>query len=542
MNLLTTLIASMLLTAVAIPILSRVALWCNLVDLPNERKVHNRPIPRVGGLAMVLGTCAPLIRWEWGNEFLHAYLAGALVLVLFGLADDLWDISPLWKLCGQSIAATVIIVEGGVRIATLGSLLPAWLTVPAWMLTALTLITIVGVTNAINLADGLDGLAGGISLLCIAEIGFMAWQEGDAIICLIAVALCGAIFGFLRYNTFPASVFMGDTGSQFLGFSAITLALSLTQGVTPLSPVVPLLILGFPVLDTMTVMTGRIARGCSPFAADKTHFHHNLLALGLHHTESVLVIYLIQVSLVVAAYYLRFFSDWLLLGGYLLFSTAVLALFALSRKRNWEPRRTRALTRVKERLRVMRDETPVVIYMFRALCFLYPALLVLTFALSGPPSTPFALSAVVFMLALAAMRFLLPAGFEPLLHAIIYLIVPYGVYLSGQWLDSQAPLAARACNVVFGLVTFLFILVPKVTRRNAAFKSTPMDFLIVFLAAAALLPEAATPDFRLGMVAVKILILYYGCEVLMAELRGEYAVLAGGTVAALAIPVVRWAV
>lgn len=542
MSFLTTLIASMLLSAGTIPLLSRLAGWCNLLDIPSERKVHNRPIPRVGGIAMVLGTCAPLIYWEGGNDFLQAYLASTLVLIAFGLADDRWDISPLWKLSGQSIAAAIIIFVGGVRIVTLGSLVPAGLTIPSWILTALTLITIIGVTNAINLADGLDGLAGGMSLLCIAEIGLMAWQEEDMIIGLIAVALCGSIFGFLRYNTFPASIFMGDTGSQFLGFSAITLSLSLTQGITPLSPVVPLLILGFPVLDTMTVMTARIAQGHSPFTADKNHFHHNLLALGLHQTESVLVIYLIQITLVVAAYYLRFFSDWLLLGGYLLFSTAILTLFTLSRRRQWEPRRAGLLMRIKEGLRVLREGTPLINYMFRAFCYLYPALLILTFALSGPPSAPFALAAVTVILTLGTIRCLLPAGFEQLLHIIIYLIIPYGVYLSGQWLESQVPLVARGSNIVFGIVTLLFILVPKVTRRRTGFKSTPMDFLIVFLAAATLLPQAATPDFKLGMVAAKILILYYGCEVLMAELRGEYAVLAGGTVAALAIPVMRWVV
>lgn len=540
MSFLTTLISSVLLTAGTIPLLSRLALCYNLVDIPNERKVHSRPIPRVGGLAIALGAFVPLICWEWGNRFLQAYLLSAMVLIIFGLADDLRDISPLWKLVGQSTAAAIIIFMGGVRVVTLGSLLPEAVVLPPWILVILTLVAIVGVTNAINLADGLDGLAGGISLLGIATVGFLAWLEGDMIIGLIAVALCGAIFGFLRYNTFPASIFMGDTGSQLLGFSAITLALSLTQGNTATSPVIPLLILGFPVLDTLTVMTGRIIRGRSPFLADKSHFHHSLMALGLHQTESVLVIYVIQVALILAAYYFRFFSDWLLLGGYLIFSAAVLTLFSLSMNYEWEPKRAEPLIKVKTCLCRLRDKTSAIKYLFRGFCLLYPALLALTLAISGPVSGAVALTIGGLMLLMAVVRYLLPDRFEYLLHGIIYLIVPYGVYLSEQWLNGQPPVIARGYNLIFGLVTLLYILVSKLTRRKDGFVSTPMDFLIIFLAAAPLLPEASAPDFRFGLVAAKIIILYYGCEVLMAELRGKYRILTVGVVAALTVLVARW--
>ena len=152
---------------------------------------------------------------------------------------------------------------------------------------------------------------------------------------LIALALVGAIFGFLRFNTYPATVFMGDTGSQLLGFSAITLSLDLTQGNTPLSPVLPLILLGFPVLDTLTVMAIRIATGRSPFLADRNHFHHNLMALGLRHTESVTVIYAGQTALVFAAFLLRFHSDWLLLSGYLVFSITTVVLLSVAGRNGW---------------------------------------------------------------------------------------------------------------------------------------------------------------------------------------------------------------
>jgi len=424
---------------------------------------------------------------------------------------------------------------------TLGSLLPEGIALPPWALLILTLVAIVGVTNAINLSDGLDGLAGGISLLGIAIIGFLAWQQGDLIIGLIAVALCGAIFGFLRYNTFPASIFMGDTGSQLLGFSAITLALSLTQGNTPLSPAVPLLILGFPVLDTLSVMTGRIIRGRSPFSADQSHFHHSLLALGLHQTESVLVIYVIQVALILTAYQLRFYSDWLLLGGYLLFSATVLTIFAVSRRCEWEPKRTRPVWKVKVYLRFLRDRTSTIKYLYRGLYLLYPALLVVIFAVSGPASAAAALSAVGVVVLLIVVRYWLPDHFVTLLHGIIYLIVPYGVYLAERWIAGQPTVVAIGYRLLFGLLALLNILVSKLTRRKKGFKSSPLDFLIFFLALTPLLPMANAPDLRLGLVAAKVIILYYGCEVLMAEMRGTYTVVTGGVVMAMAT-VVLWGV
>jgi UDP-GlcNAc:undecaprenyl-phosphate GlcNAc-1-phosphate transferase len=228
-------------------------------------------------------------------------------------------------------------------------------------------LAIVGVTNAINLADGLDGLAGGISLLSLACIGFLSYLEGDFSVGLVSLSLCGAVFGFLRHNTFPATVFMGDTGSQLLGFSAITMALSLTQGSTPLSPLLPLIILGFPILDTLTVMTGRIIRGKSPFVADKAHFHHSLLSLGLHQTESVLVIYLIQAFLILSAYLFRFYSDWLLLFVYLGFSATVLITFSLSSSRNFRPGQFILVVQIKQYLSWLRDGTNLIKYLFVAL-------------------------------------------------------------------------------------------------------------------------------------------------------------------------------
>ena len=152
---------------------------------------------------------------------------------------------------------------------------------------------LVGITNAINLSDGLDGLAGGVTFLSLAAIAVLTYIAVDAGFMLLAtMSIMGSILGFLRFNTFPARIFMGDGGSQFLGFSAGVLAILLTQSSnTALSPALPLLILGLPILDTLMVMGERIYEGRSPFVADRKHIHHRLLALGFHHYEAVVTIY-----------------------------------------------------------------------------------------------------------------------------------------------------------------------------------------------------------------------------------------------------------
>ena len=211
-------------------------------------------------------------------------------------------------------AATVTVqVYGGVviRFVPLWGLEP----LPDYVAIPFTAFALIGITNAVNLADGLDGLAGGITLLSLGIIGILAYPTGDANVPLAAIAVIGSIVGFLRFNTYPARIFMGDGGSQFLGFSAGVLVVMLTQtSNSALSPALPLLILGLPIVDTGIVMAQRIREGRSPFSPDKNHIHHRLLALGLHHYEAVFVIYALQTLLVATAYFVRYESDWLILA------------------------------------------------------------------------------------------------------------------------------------------------------------------------------------------------------------------------------------
>ena len=530
---LSTLLSSILITIILIPVFSGLALRLQLMDLPNERKIHTQPIPRTGGIAMAIGAFTPILFWLRQESFVRCFLPAAGVIALFGVADDLRDLSPRWKLAGQLAAALIVVFPGDLKIINLGGLVPEGCLLPDGVAIPLTLLVIVGVTNAINLSDGLDGLAGGICMLFLSCIGYLAYLEGNTAIGLVALALLGAIFGFLRFNTYPATVFMGDTGSQLLGFSAITLVLTLTQGNTALSPVLPLVLLGFPVLDTLTVMTQRIVAGRSPFSADKNHFHHNLMKLGLYHNESVLVIYLVQMLLVLAAYQLRFYSDWLLLSGFLAFSSLVLAAFTISARTGWRPKRSALLIRTKLSLKRMQNESWVKRLVFWPLPYGLP--LLLAFTLLIPRSMPgyLAVAGLAFPVLLFAFLRAKREWLGDLLRLVLYLMIPFAVYQAesggtdGMWVSLH--------NVAFGVFAVGNIMVSKLSRRLKGFQSTPLDLIVLFIAV--VVPNLTGQNlqaYHLGLVAAKVVILYYGCEILMAVSRGVYDRFAWGVISVLA--------
>jgi len=523
MPFLSTLFTSLVLTIAMIPVLSTLAVRWHMLDVPDERKVHEVPVPRCGGVAMAVGAFLPVLYWYWDSLFIVSFLMAAAVIVIFGLTDDVMALSPRWKLLGQLIAALVVIQWGGVRIVSLGGLLPDGVLLPSWLSIPLTLLVIVGVTNAINLSDGLDGLAGGISLLAVCCIGYMAYITNRYDIGMVCLALGGALFGFLRFNTHPASIFMGDSGSQFLGFSAITLSLTLTQQERAFSPLIPLLLFGVPVLDTLTVMINRIISGRSPFSPDKTHFHHRLLAIGFVHSETVLSIYLIQAALVTMAFFLRFQSEWLLLSVYLLFSLVFLAFFRYASHENGQPLRHPLLVRCKAWLQFQREERRIVKITFPFLKYLLYGLMLQgsLFALSLDRTSLAVVVGVGVLLLLT--RYIRPGSAGVLLRIVYYLIVPYAVFggdtITPLMLGAPGDLAVSAVFVVM-LVTG--ILVTVFSTRQQGFRSTPLDFLILLIVLLIfVLPGLSFQDQRLGLIGLKCIIFYISFEVLVADMRGN---------------------
>lgn len=288
------------LTLVLMPPLIWVAQRVGLLDNPGQRKVHAQPIPVCGGIAMAAGAFLTLLPWWPLQGALEAYALGALILIAVGVRDDYKSLHYRWRLLWQ-VAAAWLVAGSGVVFRALPLLPEAVL--PAWLAFAATVVFIVAVTNAVNLFDGLDGLAGGCTLLSLLGVGVLAADGGADAAALLATALIGSIFGFLRYNTHPASVFMGDAGSTFLGFTlAVTALLMLSGGGgPPASPLVLLPLIGLPLIDTGKVIVERLAHRQSPFAADRRHLHHKLLKIELAHHEVVVVLYLIHGLMVFSA-------------------------------------------------------------------------------------------------------------------------------------------------------------------------------------------------------------------------------------------------
>lgn len=301
----------------ATPIARRIAFRFGAVNVPKDsRRVHKKPMPLMGGLAIIVGftlaICYSFASKDF-NEFLEylgqiktlGLIIGALIIIILGIIDDLKPLRARVKFPIQLVAA-IIVVATGTRILSITTPFQEGSTHFSDMSTIMgetlafiiSVLWIVGMTNAINLIDGLDGLAAGVSGIAAISLFIVAVIRGQDDIAVIAVSLVGAIFGFLPYNFNPAKIFMGDTGATFLGFMLAILSVEGTmKSVTVIALVIPLLVLGLPIFDTLFAILRRIANGRPIGEADRGHIHHRLLDMGLSHRMSVVILYVISGSL-----------------------------------------------------------------------------------------------------------------------------------------------------------------------------------------------------------------------------------------------------
>jgi UDP-GlcNAc:undecaprenyl-phosphate GlcNAc-1-phosphate transferase len=283
--------ASLITVLLVTPFVIKLAFKIGAVDKPNARKVHQRIIPRLGGLAIFIGVIVGYFVSGLYQERMTTIVVGAIIIVVVGILDDMYELSPKLKLLGQ-VAAAVLIVKSGLTIEILNIPFMDDYFELGILSYPLTVIWIVGITNAINLIDGLDGLSAGISSIALATIAFMALQENTLLIFTLAIVIIASTIGFLFYNFHPAKIFMGDTGALFLGYCISVLSLlGLYKSVTLFSFIVPIIILGVPIFDTTFAIIRRIVNKKPISAPDKSHLHHRLLALGFSHRKTVLLIY-----------------------------------------------------------------------------------------------------------------------------------------------------------------------------------------------------------------------------------------------------------
>ena len=275
------------------PAVRMLAIKIKAVDVPKDnRRMHKVPIPRMGGLAIFAGFLVSVLFFvPLGNEF-RSILIGALILVVLGIIDDIVALKPRTKFAGQIIAALIPALSGVSIHGIVNPFVPGQYSTLGIFSIPFTVIWIVGITNAVNFIDGLDGLACGVSAIATVTMFIIAVLFGETYIALMMAALAGACLGFLPYNMNPAKIFMGDTGSMFLGYILATVSIQgLFKFYAVISFAVPFILLGLPIFDTGFAIVRRLLKGQSPLQADRGHVHHRLIDLGFDQKQSVAILY-----------------------------------------------------------------------------------------------------------------------------------------------------------------------------------------------------------------------------------------------------------
>jgi UDP-GlcNAc:undecaprenyl-phosphate GlcNAc-1-phosphate transferase len=536
-------VLAMVVTMAALPLFVRLAGRSKIVDVPGGRKVHTTPIPRVGGLAMACGVSVAAVltmslpapdRW---------FLAAAGVLVAFGAWDDWADLDYRIKLIGQLLAVGIVVMLGNVQIHTVT--LDDPISLSRWISVPVTVLFLVGITNAINLADGLDGLAGGTAFLCLCAVALLSSVGDSGGSTALALAFAGAVLGFLRFNTYPASVFMGDAGSQLLGFAIGVLSVRATQsGASQISAAIPILLLALPILDTFSVMAQRISAGRSPFSPDKNHIHHKLLALGFEHHEAVMVIYAVQGVLFVMAYTLRYESDLLILGVVSAFFALSIGAYRIAVRTGWRLRVRAAgappeahFVDAIQRLKLLPRLTKAAI---AAALATYAALIVAeTSALSGD------LIILIAALLAAIVGFLIIMRAAPLgviEKSVLFVTATVLVYLDAIVLHA-GHLMSTLCWVAVS-VAAVATAVRLRLLNDRRFQLTPLDLIVVFMALVVpSLPGTLQLPQGGALAIAKLVIVFYAIEMLVSRSDGRAvwvriataSVLAGLTLRSLAL-------
>jgi UDP-GlcNAc:undecaprenyl-phosphate GlcNAc-1-phosphate transferase len=535
MNLLLAFIIAMAVTMALIPVLMRTAGRMHVLDAPGERKVHETAMPRVGGMAMLAGVAVALLFWLPALDLrMKAWIIGAGIVFAFGIWDDRATLPPRVKLFGQLLGIACVVLLGGLSIdsftLTERHALPQWFAVP------ITFLFLLGATNAVNLSDGLDGLAGGTTLLSCVALALLGLTYGVAPVAVTAVATAGSILGFLRFNTYPARVFMGDGGSQFLGYTVATLALMLTQDRSvPLSTALPLMLLGLPVVDTLMVMAQRWREGSPIFRGDKRHVHHKLLGLGFDHAEAVLVIYGMQAMFFIAAWQLRYEPDPLIVAAFLLLAVLIVGALGAAGRLGWRWRHlpevselgTTSLLRRAVVWLAAPSRLPRWAIRVAGACLVVYVMAVACYA-ARPTADVGWLALALAIVLLLTLLFGAPAERgEWVARVVLYVGAAMAVYLDHMTPEKVAALQGVKWFCLPLLVASVAVRIRLSTERR--FDVTTLDLLIMFAAAVVpLLPGLAGGRSDIGLSLLKLVAVVYAIELFTDQSpRGRRVIAAG---------------
>lgn len=516
-------LASLFTSIILTPPISKLAVRIGGMDRPEERKIHTSVTPRLGGIAIFCAFILAVILFCDVDRHIRGVLTGAIIIFLTGLIDDLAGLSPRQKLVGEVMAASTGVIVGNIALSSLGNLFGMGEVQLGLFAIPFTIFSIVGVMNAINLIDGLDGLAGGVSAIACVVFGVIAYETGNLLVLPIAASLLGAVLGFLKYNTFPAKIFMGDSGSLFLGYCLGFLSIMLVeQGRGIISPVTPLIVLAVPILDTLVVMGNRLTKGERLFSPDKTHIHHRLMDLGFGHKYTVILVYGLTYFFSFSALFFYRRTDYLLLAGLVISSTIFyVALNVVS------------MTDIIHRYKMLRSNRPIwktrtyrkiveqCAYLIRFIKYLL--ILILLLAVFTPVTGIREIALVSGILLLFVTVLVL----APLRWSNVFL--PFVLYFCSTFIIYQMENFGRE-TILFGipLLTIsngLFICLMAVTgvkiflRRNQDLLiSSPVEYFILFIVISVpLLPTEYRSKYHLMTVAGKSVILFVAYKLIFMK-------------------------
>lgn len=514
-------VLSLITTFFILPLVMKVAVRLNLVDKPGVRKVHQQEIPRIGGLAILISFIFVSLIFYTQSDVIRGILVGGIIVSFVGLLDDYSSISPYTKFTGQIVAAVVAMVISGLTINSIDffglfKLQLGYFSFP------ITVLWIVGITNAINLIDGLDGLAAGISTIIFLFMALIGYNQNSYPLMFISITMMGACLGFLKYNSHPAQVFLGDVGSLLLGFvlSMISLLGSFKVAAV-MTLALPLTILGLPILDTVWAFTRRIIAGKSPFSPDRSHIHHRLMDLGLGHGFTVLFMYGITIFLGLIALltvYQYEVKDYSLIIILLLMLYSGIKLVGFVRqqpilknivKKNIEF--PKSLTTLRNRVS---SALPLII---RNL--MLAAMLINIVILSNTSIELIGMGVVLFV-GLSYLYFSRNKDvYEQFLMFVLYFCGVYIIYVAEQIIDPiyWGQISAEIfSNILFATIGGLILINILFKQLKGNFLSHPFEFFIlIFVLSMNLLPSKMVMQYHLAAVSIKSIIFFLGYRLLL---------------------------
>ena len=318
----------MIFVAIIIPIVKKIAFHVNAIDIPDKRKVHKKPMPRLGGLGIFSGFLLGYVLFGEHTYLMNSILIGSIIIIITGMIDDINPIKAKYKLIGQLLASLIVVVYGGILLKDV-SFFGVYIDFGLWAY-PITILFILGCINCMNLIDGLDGLAGGISSIFFLTIGIIAVVKGQFMLAtILTFVMLGSTVGFLFHNFNPAKIFMGDSGSMFLGLMIAVITLLGFKSVMMSAIMIPLFILVVPILDTTFAIIRRKLKGESVDTPDKCHIHHQLLRRNFSQRTTVLTIYFITILFSTAS------IVWILIDktiGYIIYGCLMIMFIVLVMK------------------------------------------------------------------------------------------------------------------------------------------------------------------------------------------------------------------